>query len=84
MVRELGAGFLNGSEKVIGGDIVDVIDCFVAPVFEDSLLSDFGTVPRYANFQHCLFDMLEMKWKFLRRDNSLPCVVLTDILVHPL
>ena len=50
MVRELGAGFLNSSEKVIGGDIVDVIDCFVAPVFKDSLSSDFGTVLRYANF----------------------------------
>ena len=50
MVRELRAGFLNSSEKVIGGDIVDVIDCFVAPVFKDSLSSNFGTVPRYANF----------------------------------
>ena len=50
MVRELGAGFPNGSEKVIGGDIVDVIDCFVALVFEDSLSSNFSTVPRYANF----------------------------------
>ena len=50
MVRELGAGFLNGSKKVIGSDIINVINYFIALVFKDSLLSNFSIVLHYINF----------------------------------
>ena len=50
MVRELGASFLNSSEKVIGSDIINIINYFIALVFKDSLLSNFSIVLYYANF----------------------------------